>query len=123
MSDPIHCDDYINDPHVPSCLRAFLEFKRRPAIDQCGKCPVLFATMKDFRMGARPTGEWKKTGPEMVGVPIGKGQRVRVVMASRFGDVGITPDLEAENGYVARVHVADLCDFSDDPQHGGGDEE
>ena len=33
--------------------------------------------------------------------------RVRIVMASRFGDVGITDDLEAPGGYCARVMVVD----------------
>jgi len=32
-----------------------------------------------------------------------KGTRVKVVMVSRFGDVGITTDLAAENGYSGRV--------------------
>lgn len=33
-----------------------------------------------------------------------KGSRVNVVMASRMGDVGITPNLEAEHGYVVRIN-------------------
>lgn len=39
------------------------------------------------------------------------GTRVKIVMVSRFGDVGITDDLAAENGYAARVLLADLCNF------------
>ena len=34
---------------------------------------------------------------------IPKGARVKCVMVSRFGDCGITDDLNAERGYVARV--------------------
>src|SRR4051812_37168314 len=34
------------------------------------------------------------------------GKKVKVVMASRFGDVGITDDLSAENGY----HYRTPCD-------------
>jgi hypothetical protein len=34
---------------------------------------------------------------------LAKGTRVNVVMASRMGDVGITTNLEAEYGYVARL--------------------
>jgi hypothetical protein len=42
-----------------------------------------------------------------------QGKRVRLVMASRFGDVGITTNLKAERGYEARVGLHDLSDFSD----------
>lgn len=41
--------------------------------------------------------------PEFTEVPMPKGTRVKVVMVSRFGDCGITTDLEAENGYISRV--------------------
>ncbi len=34
-----------------------------------------------------------------------EGTEVRVVMASRFGDLGITDDLTADRGYKARVPV------------------
>jgi hypothetical protein len=34
-------------------------------------------------------------------------------MASRFGDVGITSNLDAEYGYDDRVAVEDLTDFTD----------
>lgn len=44
-------------------------------------------------------------------VPLQAGHRVKIVMVSRLGDVGITEDLEAENGYAARVMLDDLCDF------------
>ena len=36
-----------------------------------------------------------------------KGSRVKVVMASRMGDVGITPNLDAHNGYVVRINCVD----------------
>lgn len=39
------------------------------------------------------------------------GTRVKIVMVSRFGDVGITDDLTAENGYDARVPLDSLCNF------------
>lgn len=42
------------------------------------------------------------------------GTRVKIVMVSRFGDVGITDDLTAENGYDARVMLDDLCDFGNE---------
>jgi hypothetical protein len=40
-----------------------------------------------------------------------KGTRVRVVMASRLGDVGITKILKDENGYTDRVFVQELSNF------------
>jgi hypothetical protein len=86
-----HCDDYIDDPKQPAVLRAFLERARSPAhgmlID--APYPKLFA---DY-----------------------VGRRVRVVMASMFGDVGITDDLDAEVGYKRRVMVEALSNFGDLP--------
>lgn len=87
-----HCDDYIDDKSQPLCLRRFLRYSRWPAIYQFRaeglgiKKPPLFADCG--------------------------GERYRVVMASRFGDVGITKNLEAESGYSRRVVVADLSNFS-----------
>lgn len=85
-----HCDDYIDDETQPKCLRAFLDHARAPAHGSGrGSRPPLFADHN--------------------------GERVRVVMASRFGDVGITPNLRAEHGYQERVAVADLSGFSATP--------
>jgi hypothetical protein len=87
-----HCDDYITDQSQPLALRRFLRFHRWPAyyqlraLDMGLRPPVLFATNTE-------------------------GKRVRVVMASRFGDVGITAHLDAERGYDVRVPVAALTDF------------
>ncbi len=36
------------------------------------------------------------------------GTLVKIVMVSRLGDVGITTDLNAENGYAARVDLSDI---------------
>lgn len=90
-----HCDDYIHDHEYPICLRWFLLANRLPAVDgviieEAGVSPKLFA---DY-----------------------KGQRVRVVMASRMGDVGITPNLEAEHGYEDRVFIDELENFSEGEQ-------
>jgi len=89
-----HCDDYINDLRAPKQLRWFLFVERLPAVmrELCrefGVNPVLYA---DY-----------------------DGQRVRVVMASRIGDVGITKDLTAENGYETRVSVEALTNFGGAP--------
>ncbi len=87
-----HCDDLIHEPTLPMCARYFLLVHRLPAIDGTvitayKGSPVCFANYQ--------------------------GQRVRLVMASRFGDVGITRNLKAENGYELRVSMDDLSDFSD----------
>lgn len=49
--------------------------------------------------------------PEYTDVPLKAGQRVRIVMVSRMGDVGITEDLTVSSGYIARVELESLCDF------------
>lgn len=49
--------------------------------------------------------------PEFREVPLAAGHRVKIVMVSRFGDVGITEELDRETGYGARVELDRLCDF------------
>ena len=49
--------------------------------------------------------------PEYTEIPLEAGHRVKIVMVSRLGDVGINDDLTAENGYTARVMLESLCDF------------
>lgn len=88
---PRHCDEYIHDFDAPMALRWFLFLNRLPAIDKmlCDKNNVtakLFATYR--------------------------GKRVRVTMASRLGDVGITYNFDQEMGYKERVAVEDLHDFA-----------
>lgn len=84
-----HCDEYIDDADAHQALRAFLARARAPGhgLMQAEPFPKLFA---DFR-----------------------GHRVRVVMASRLGDVGITTDHDEEHSYQVRVAVADLHNFGD----------
>jgi hypothetical protein len=89
-----HCDDYINDSGTPECLRWFLLINRLPAVASAlcyarGVRPVLFATLD--------------------------GKRVRVVMASRLGDVGITDELERDHGYQQRTWIELLSNFSEVP--------
>lgn len=85
------CDDYIDDETAPPALRKYLAFARAPAHGQFlpKPHPKLFA---DF-----------------------EGSRVRVTMASCFGDVGITTCLDAELGYEKRVLVRQLSNFSEEP--------
>lgn len=83
-----HCDDYIDDEAQPRALRDFLRWARSPAHGMTAPRPHprLYATLR--------------------------GKRVRVTMASRFGDVGVTSQLERDHGYEERVHVEELTDFS-----------
>lgn len=92
MLDVGHCDEYINDEEAPEALRIFLEFNRRPAIQQIGmEIPELYAIHKE------------------------SGECVRVTMASRFGDVGITRNLDQHTGYHKRVLLDELTGFSETP--------
>lgn len=70
-----HCDDYIDSETSPAPLRKFLEFARAPAHGAFlpKPHPQLYA---DY-----------------------EGKRVRVTMASRLGDVGITTDFARDMGY------------------------
>lgn len=86
-----HCDDYIDDPVAPVALRKFLKFARAPAHGQLlpKPHPKLFADHE--------------------------GRRVRVTMASRLGDVGISTDFGAEFGYECRARISQLSNFSEAP--------
>jgi hypothetical protein len=53
-------------------------------------------------------GFWEKNEPKMKLTPYSKGDAVKVVMVSRFGDCGITRDLTKTNGYAARVSPMEL---------------
>jgi hypothetical protein len=97
VKQPKHCDEYIHDHTAPMCLRWFLYCQRVPAIDG--------VLMRDNGVNPRLFARFD-------------GTRVRVVMASRMGDVGITDDLTAENGYSIRVNVEELTDFTDDDAGG-----
>jgi hypothetical protein len=94
MNEQDHCDNYIHNHEYPICLRYWLLFNRLPAVDMC----VVREAMGEPKCFAT----WKN-------------KRVRLVMASRFGDVGITTNLDADYGYSSRVSVAELSDFSAEP--------
>lgn len=86
-----HCDDYINDEAAPKVLRDYLRVARAPAHGAFerakGNDPSLFANYA--------------------------GKRVRVVMASEIGDVGIAYALNRDHGYDLRVGIEELTNFSD----------
>jgi len=94
-----HCDEYIDDMNAPDSLRAFLAYERQPAVKKNPRRrPSLFATY----VGSDPM------AADCVG------RRCRIVMASRFGDVGVRfTNLDRDYGYSIRCPVEHLRDFSD----------
>jgi hypothetical protein len=58
-----------------------------------------------------------------VDIEVPAGQTVKLVMVSRLGDVGLTEDLTAENGYGIRLQLSDLCNWRTSPLErlGGGE--
>lgn len=46
-----------------------------------------------------------------------RGDQVRVVMVSRFGDVGVTKDMDAEYGYDVRLAPSDLTPVNQRPKN------
>jgi hypothetical protein len=52
------------------------------------------------------------TRPEYDEEILKAGTRVKIVMVSRLGDVGITGRLDTDNGYGARVSLESLCGFT-----------
>jgi len=90
-----HCDDLIHEHTLPLCLRYFLLVNRLPAIDG--------TIITAYKGEPECYATWKGT------------KRVRIVMASRFGDVGITTKLHHTNGYTKRVSLDELSDFGDKP--------
>lgn len=53
-------------------------------------------------------GYWKDGEPVMRDKMLPKGTTVKIVMASRFGDVGVTEDLSLERGYGVRLFLHEL---------------
>lgn len=74
--------------------------------------PTRFATVKRDIAATKFHG-WDNGEACKSKYTITAGTRVKIVMASRFGDVGITDDLMAEHGYVARVGL-DALDLNKD---------
>ncbi|SFM08988.1 hypothetical protein [Methylobacterium pseudosasicola] len=103
-----HCYDYIDDQAQPECLRRFLDYHCRPAALKYPTGREDFDRGLEERLGMPM---WRDPVPVLFARH--EGRPVRVTMASRFGDVGITEHLDAERGYDKRVAVEDLTDFSD----------
>lgn len=80
-------------PHRPETWKYRFASLRRP-VEMCYYNPRFTTEEEKFQKVLRDAGT-----------------RVKIVMVSRFGDVGITDDLTAENGYGARVPLDFLCNF------------
>ena len=94
LQEPEHCDTLTYDGRLPDFLRWWIVCQRLPAsLKQLGPpLPPVYANLK------------------------GVG-RVRLTMASRFGDIGVTPDLTKEYGYSQRVPLKQLSGFSLTPKN------
>ena len=60
------------------------------------------------------TGSWDGRNPVMRDVQCPAGTRVRVVMVSRLGYLGITEDLNSDRNYGAAVYPDTLTDWSEE---------
>jgi hypothetical protein len=88
-------------------------FYRRSKMAQPNDVPHGHMYGKTFRLkidrkGGKYLGTWSNEGPDMEERLYKKGDIVKVVMVSRFGDCGITHNLDAVNGYETRVAPEDL---------------
>lgn len=108
--EPRHCDDFIEDPAQPECLRRFLGYHRLPAAAKYPTGDADYDAGMEAHLGCPM---WRDPVPVLFADHAGR--RVRVVMASRFGDVGITTHLDAESGYDQRVAVEVLSNFAEAP--------
>lgn len=108
LPEPRHCDDFIEDLTQPECLRQFLDYHRLPATAKYPTGDDAFDARMEAYQGCPM---WRVPVPVLFADHEGK--RVRVTMASRFGDVGITTHLDAETGYGRRVPVEALSGFSE----------
>jgi hypothetical protein len=95
-----HAYDYIIDwkDKVPEFVRRWLIINTLPAIEQ--------NVLKGIRQGGgyNPTVFAKLDG-----------KVVKLMMASRLGDIGVAYNLNRETGYDKRVYLEELSDFSETP--------
>lgn len=84
----------------------------KAVIDEMFKAKARGRMPKAFCVAAKPLvlQKWNQRRPgepEYTEVPIPAGTPLKIVMVSRFGDVGLTDDLDAVNGYHIRVFPSD----------------
>jgi hypothetical protein len=75
-----------------------------------------YADLKEDMIFSEYQGHWNDVPePVMVKRTVPKGTTVRIVMVSRFGDIGITDHLEKEYGYECRVDPDRLENYRKTP--------
>jgi hypothetical protein len=134
-----HCDDLADDPARPQALRDFLRYARLPAVCKLpgvsadklaghlrwiepdlhahvwtDPVPQLYATLTRDIAVTVPAPDWMKDRPART-ISLPAGSRIRVTMASRFGDVGISDNLGSPDGYLTRLPLSELGNFGDAP--------
>lgn len=77
--------------------------------------PYRYGELKQGVMAHRYLGGWKDGEPMTDDYLIPEGTTVKIVMVSRFGDVGITDRLEDERNYVSRVTREFLVNLRAEP--------
>ena len=77
--------------------------------------PSRYGTLKKKTTMSFYMGHWDDGAPAMNEIECPSGTRVKIVMVSRFGDIGITNDLDVDHGYGARVLLEDLINLSNEP--------
>jgi hypothetical protein len=77
-------------PHEPSTWRFHFGETKNPI------------TMEYYK------GHWEDGKPAMNKIELPAGTTVKIIMVSRFGDVGITENLDSDRNYGARVSLDDL---------------
>lgn len=111
----VHVDDILDnsdDPTWPFCVRRFLSYDRlAAALKMDGLSEDVVARLKNNIEPELHQYIWTDPKPMLFATYLGK--RVRVVMASRLGDVGITYNLKADRVYSVRLPINLLTDFSD----------
>lgn len=101
-------------PFIKDCLHYDETFENCPYCRGTGKIVMEWYYSMDgkiYRLKKEVIGQkWHGHGvePSFTPVIMKKGSLVKVVMCSRFGDVGITPNLDVTRGYIARVDPEDL---------------
>lgn len=71
--------------------------------------PWILGRLKRDIDGQKYQGNWDEHGPIITRMHLPRGTLVRIVMVSRFGDIGVTPYIDHVSGYVARISFDDIA--------------
>ena len=92
---------FVDDPKASQHVKAFLA-----AAETGAGLPPLYATLKRDFSGRSKDGAVKS---------VLKGQRVRVVDVGKFGDLGVTTDIDDPKRADVRATLAEMSEYSDKP--------